>query len=110
MRKTEPKPTTLEEAIKAFDDILTPEEQVEVISMTEKELIQCHHGLGRWIRNNWNLWQGGPLLEHMRDMGFRHPDDISQSMIREYWCRKNNLPSTMAEDIKKYTEYWEKQK
>lgn len=109
MKKIDWTPTTLDECMTALGEILTPEEQMMVTQMTKDDLIQCHHGLGRWIRNNWGLWQGGPLLEHMKAMGFKHPDDISQSIIEEWWARMNNKPSTMQADIQEYKEYWEKQ-
>ena len=100
-------PTTVDECMKAFFELLTLEEQADLIQTPGKDkLIVYHHGLGQWIRNNWGLWQGGPLLDHMKSLGFKHPDDMSQSLIEEWWSRMNFLPSSMEEDIKKYAEYW----
>lgn len=108
MNKIGWKPVNLEECIKALGEILTPEEQIQLTAFAKDELIQCHHALGQWIRNNWDLWKGGELLENMKAMGFKHPDDISMSIIEEWWARMNNLPSTMEADIKEYADYWEK--
>lgn len=110
MNKIGWKPVTVDEVMKALSEVLTSKEQAELVASKKDKLIWYHHGLGRWMRNNWDLWQGGPLLEHMKSLGFQHPDDMSQSLIEEYWARQNNLPSTMQEDIKKYAEYWEKTK
>ena len=101
-------PTTVDECMKAFTELLTLEEQAEIVCCASKDkLIVYHHGLGRWIRNNWGLWAGGPLLDHMKSLGFRHPDDMSQCLIEEWWSRMNIIPSTMEDDIKKYAAYWD---
>jgi len=109
MNKLSWKPSTIDECMRAFSEMLTPEEQMEVTRFSKSELIRYHHGLGQWIRNNWDLWKGGPLLEHMKSIGFKHPDDMSMSLIEEWWARMNKQPSSMQEDIKKYAEFWEKQ-
>lgn len=110
MIKNGKKPATVEECMATFLEILTPAEQVLVTNMKEDDLITTHHGLGQWIRNNWDLWQGGPLLEHMKSLGFIHPDDMSSSLIREFWCRANGKPSQMVEDVLYYKDFWEKNK
>ncbi len=101
-------PSTLDEAITGLMQILSVEDQVAITRMTEDEVGHLHHGLGQWIRNNWGLWQGGPLLEHMKSLGFIHPDDMSSSILREFWSRMNKLPSKIAEEIEEYKEYWDK--
>lgn len=103
-------PTTLDEAVEALMQKLSAEDKKAITSMTEDELHQVHHTLGQWIRNNWGLWQGGPLLDHMTSLGFIHADDMSGSIIREFWRHMNRLPSKIAEDVKLYKEYWEKYK
>lgn len=92
----------------ALTEILSIEDQTKITKMTEDEIGMTHHGLGQWIRNNWDLWAGGPLLEHMKSLGFTHPDDMSSSIIREFWNRMNGLPSKIQEDIKHYAEFWKK--
>lgn len=101
-------PTTIDEAIVALMEKLSIEDQVAITHMTEDEVGGMHHGLGRWIRNNWGLWQGGPLLDHMKSLGFIHADDMSSSILREFWARMNHLPSKMAEEIESYKEFWKK--
>lgn len=109
MKKLDWKPTTLDECMTALSEMLSPEDQMKITMMSKSDLIVCHHGLDRWIRNNWDLWQGGPLLEHMQAMGFTHPDDISMTIIKEWWARMNKAPSSLQEDLKHYTEYWSQQ-
>jgi hypothetical protein len=101
------KPTNIEECMGAMKDILSTEDQVEIVRMKKDELIRLHHNLGRWIRNNWGLWEEGPLYVHMKALGFLHPDDMSQALIHEYWNRSNNQSSTLQEEIEEYKQYWE---
>lgn len=109
MNKLSWKPETVEQCMVAIEQLLTAQENDQLIKSSEDDLIMYHHGLGRWIRNNWDLWQGGPLLNHMKTLGFTHPDDMSQSLIEEYWALKNNKPSTMKERIAKYAAFWAEQ-
>jgi hypothetical protein len=101
-------PTTIDEAVQALMDKLSLEDKAAITRMSEDETSDLHHGLGRWIRNNWGLWQGGPLKDHMMSLGFTHPDDMSGSIIREFWARLNKLPSKIAEDVEYYKEFWAK--
>lgn len=43
-----------------------------------------HMGIGRWIRNNWGLWSGGPLADFFVAHGVRHPDDMSGTILHAY--------------------------
>jgi hypothetical protein len=86
-----------------------PEEQLaKLADMTEDEMGMTHHGLGQWIRNNWDLWKGGPLADHMKSLGFTHPDDMSHSIIKEFWNRLNKRNSELEKDAAHYAEYWAK--
>lgn len=106
------KPSTIDECMDALNKLLSPQDQDEFLQVSEDDLVLLHHGLGRWIRNNWGLWEpeaaDGTLLKHMKDLGFIHPDDMSQSIIVEYWSRLHNRPSQLQERIAFYKEYWEK--
>lgn len=102
------KPTTIEECMVTLTEVLTLENQAEILKMSKDDLILLHHGLGQWIRNNWDLWKGGSLKDHMVSLGFSHPDDMSQSIIVEFWNRLNNQPSQMEDDIEHYKEFWKK--
>jgi len=107
MPKPELIPTTLEEVMVYLSKALSIEDQAAIISTPEKELIKLHHSLGRWIRNDCKLWTVGPLSQHMKHLGFHHPDDMSMALIKEWWARMNNVPSTLEQDAKEDTKYWE---
>jgi hypothetical protein len=44
----------------------------------------------------------------MKALGFRHPDDMSGTIIKEYWLYQNKLPSEIEADLVKYNEHWDK--
>jgi len=101
-------PATLAECFQALNEELGPEGQIELRSVVREDLVTTHHSLGRWIRNTWGLWKDGPLMSHMKELGFTHPDDMSSSIIKEYWLQLNGLPSELEQDKTEYTAYWDK--
>jgi len=52
------------------------------------EAIDCHHGLGMWIRNTY-LWKNEKLQAEFFDAGYYHVDDMSNVMI-EIWIEELN--------------------
>lgn len=102
-------PANIDEAMKHLMETLSVEDQIAITRMTEEETYSLHHSLGQWMRNNWGLWGGGPLKDHLEAMGFIHADDMSGSLIREFWARMNKLPSKLEEEIQYYKDYWKKQ-
>lgn len=103
------KPNNLEEAMECFKEILSTEEQVEFTHMKEDEVGHQHMGFGMWLRNNWGLWdENSEMCKHMKSLGFIHADDMSHTLMVEFWRRMNGLPSKLAEEIQYYKEYWKK--
>jgi hypothetical protein len=102
-------PNNIDEAMQALIETLSVEDQIAITRMTEDEVGGLHHSLGQWIRNNWGLWSGGPLQDHMTALGFIHADDMSGSLLREFWARMNHLPSKIAEEVEEYKKYWAKE-
>lgn len=75
-------PKNLEEAIKYLDKELLQEDKDYLI---KNGAISVHHSLGRWIRNNWNLWNGeSEIKESLLKLGYSHPDDMSNYIIEEF--------------------------
>lgn len=87
-------PTTLQEAILALDDLLSDEDRAEADRRIKEEdpadvAADLHHSLGRYLRNTWGLWAGGPLARHLReDHGIVDPDNMSHHIIVAYLRRK----------------------
>jgi hypothetical protein len=90
---------------------LLPEKTVdEMKNGAEKDMINYHHGLGTWLRNNWGLWKGSRLSKWFNDKGVQHPDDMSGIIFDSFWRHLNNKPIKLDEQIKPYQEYWKKAK
>lgn len=108
VKEEEPIPTTVEEAMGALDTILTEGGQwhrVEKIS-EETFLTDHHHDLGRWIRNEWGLWSGGPLKTWFETRGIHHADDMSGIIFTNYYRQRHNEPIKLEEQIAEYIQYW----
>ena len=87
---------------------LLPKEDVQAMRKgTEADMIQYHHGLGTWIRNNWGLWRGSALSKWFNKQGIQHPDDMSGIILDSFWRHLNSKPIKLDEQIKGYQEYWE---
>lgn len=99
-------PTNIEECMTALTQVLPKKDQMEILKASKDDLVMLHHGLGQWIRNNWGLWEDSPLKKHMASLGFKHPDDMSQAIIVEFWNRLNNELSEVAQDAEKSQAYW----
>ena len=76
-------PNNLEEAIKELDKELLDEDKNYLL---EHGSLSVHHSLGRWIRNNWELWgeEDNELKTSFKKLGYSHPDDMSNYIIEQY--------------------------
>ena len=100
------KPSNIDECMVALVEHLSAKDQAAILKMSKNDLSMLHHGLGQWIRNTWDLWKEGALKEHMSSLGFKHPDDMSQAIIVEFWNRLNNQDSEMKQDAEQSQHYW----
>lgn len=76
-------PQNLQEAIEELDRKLNKEDKEYIV---ENGSLAVHHSLGRWIRNNWGLWdeEDNELKASLKKLGYSHPDDMSNYIIKEY--------------------------
>ena len=83
-------PNNLEQAIEYLDKLLQEEDKEylfkEYILQLEKAALSVHYSLGRWIRNNWGLWneEDNELKANLKKLGYEHPDDMSNYIIEQY--------------------------
>jgi len=105
--KAEAIPTTLEEAHRQLERQLPKEELAKIDAMkSEEEMIEYHFGLGMGMRNNWGLWKGSALAQHMRKLGFIHPDDMSGVILATFWCKRHEKDFHLKERADYYAAYW----
>ena len=100
-------PRTLEEAHHQLESLLSKEELSRIDAMkSEKEMIEYHLSVGMAIRNNWGLWGGSPLAVHLWQLGFTHPDDMSNVILQTFWCRRHKRDLRLEERADYYQAYW----
>ncbi len=76
-------PNNIDECIDLLNSMITNEDKEYLI---ENGAISVHHTLGRWIRNNWKLWEDEEtdLKIALKKLGFNHPDDMSNYIIENF--------------------------
>jgi hypothetical protein len=91
-------PRTLEEAHQQLESMLSTEALARIDAMkSEKEMIEFHLGLGITIRNKWGLLGGSPLANNLWKQGFSHPDDMSEVILRTFWCKRHGKDLNLEE-------------
>jgi hypothetical protein len=99
-QKLQGEPTTLEETYIYLNQIFSDEEKYSFMTLPEEEAtIRLHHGLGRWIRNNWGLWGNSKLRKYLLEKGLQHPDEMSSFILRSYHRYLNNNQFRVGEKI-----------
>lgn len=94
-------PVTLKEAVRQLQEAVSDQDRSEFGAMEKDDFtIRMHHDLGRWIRNQFGLWQGNhelrklcaPLItppENLDD-GLPHPDACSGVLMGLFWEQLQN--------------------
>ena len=74
-------------------------------------LAQIHFGYGRWLRNEYNLWdENEPVVEwSLRKFGLNHADDISGIIIAGIIFHDDHELRDKIIDInvERYQKHWE---
>ena len=93
----------------ALDYLLDIDSKRTFKESPEENLCLFHNGLGRAIRNKWDLWNKESSLREFFDIAYdlQHPDDISGVVIHTYWRKLNNKPLDLMELVSEYKEFWE---
>lgn len=95
------KPKDLVEAVKtllSFDNIE---------DFKNSNPIEFHHGTGRWIRNNWGLWdKKSEIHKFFNSIGVYHADDMSGIILNTTHRILNKQPIKLEEQVGKYINYW----
>jgi hypothetical protein len=102
-----PVPKTLEDALQTLERAGPADFLIQIREGDEDVVGSFHSGLGTWMRNNWGLWQKGPLYHDLARHGLQHPDDMSGVILTSFWRRQHRRPLELVEQVKKYQAYWE---
>lgn len=101
-------PKNLDDCFKTLVKLFSPEEIEKVKNKTEENMNSYHHGTGRWLRNEWGLWQDSRLAKWFNEKGIHHADDMSGIILASFWRDINSEPIKLDEQIKYYQDYWTK--
>ncbi len=90
-------PKTVKEAVERIISTFPQEELQKLAAMSEDDLIDCHFGLGVWIRNNFGLWKENEFL--LKDAGSDIPDTASMNIVKAVWqkLREKNLDKNYSQ-------------
>lgn len=104
-------PTTLNECFEVLNDLLSDKDIDSFKSVDERTATaRAHHGLGRWMRNNWGLWKGSELKQHFEDMGLWNADDMSGVILDSYHRHLNGKDLDVEGQVAYYKDYWKDKK
>lgn len=68
-----------------------------------------HHSTGRWIRNEWGLWDPkSPLHREFNAIGLFHADDMSGIIFETAHRILNKKPIDLLGQVNHYKKYWAK--
>lgn len=92
-------PKNIEEAFAELDRMLEKDDKDYIIDVGP---IAMHHTLGRWIRNNWGLWddEANDLKRIFTEIGISYPDDMSNYIIKWYIHHLKNDDDFYKKEIK----------
>lgn len=101
-------PCNLDEAVVALGYVISSKDKELFQEWSEEKFVSAlHHSLGRWIRNNWGLWdERSKLHKWFKALGIWHADDMSGIIITSYYRETHNLPRRFGEQVQLYIEYW----
>lgn len=99
-------PKDLEDCFVELKRMLHPALINEMRLKSEDGMIEYHHSLGTWIRNNWALWAGSRLSKYFNELGINHPDDMSGTILTSLWRHLHSHPIKLDEQVEHYKKYW----
>lgn len=103
-------PTNFDDALKELDLMLPQKAKEDIQQITQSEMNGYHFGFGMFLRNSWGLWHGSRLARSLNTVGLRHPDDMSATILKSYWCLLNKKPFSMTDEVKYFDKYWQVEK
>ena len=96
-------PQTIDEAVSKVLTIINNK------SLKEEDSSLFHHIAGRWIRNNWGLWNiNDPLHKEFNAIGIFHADDMSGIILETAHRILNGFPINLVGQVNHYKAHWTK--
>ena len=104
-------PDTLEEAVRYVLDMEMEDTDSWKAMEEDTALAKTHHSIGRWIRNEFSLWDKEKAIHKNfnRRWNITHADDMSGIILRCVHRELNKLPWDVEGLVKRYKKHWEDQ-
>lgn len=97
-------PKTLEEA---FEELKKGEGIEGFKNGSEESISQYHHGLGRFLRNEWGLWGNeNELCQFFNSIGIKHADDRSGIILTSLHRHLNGHSIDLKGQVITYWKHW----
>ena len=106
---TDGSPKTVSEALSWLEVWFNTEDLATFREHPEDKLFQCHHTIGRKLRNGLRLWhdEHPPIWHHFVDvLNIDHPDDMSSILLTSFHRYLNDKPIDLPAQVCKVHEYW----
>lgn len=97
-----PDPQTLEEALDTLDRAAPWALLRDMHTSDETIADELHDGLGRWIRNEWGLFDDAALYRDLERRGLKSPEDMSGVILHSWWRRMHDQPLDIEGQIRAY--------
>ena len=100
-------PENLDEAVSTLEAALSTQDR-ELLKRSDPS--EFHHGLGRGIRNSFNLWSKDSILVQWfeQNLGIVHADDLSGTIMASLCSKLRGEPFNPTEHVIKYKEHWKR--
>ncbi len=73
---------------------LSPTESIQKYKSANEDFVvkRLHFGLGKWLAENWNFYEGSRYSHYLRLKGVTHPDDMIDFTLRSLHRHLNEVP------------------
>lgn len=103
-------PSNLQDAVDLLVGGLDADE-IAHIKYGDEDAHDEHFKMGKWLRNNWDLWEPDmPLPRWFRsNVGLGHADDMSSIILQALWCKIRGEHFDLEGIVNEYKKHWRDQ-
>lgn len=101
-------PATMEEAVNALHDGLTPEDIATIKTHSPECSPLLHYTAGRQIRNVWSFWEWDTPIKRdcIEKYRIAHPDDMSGLLITWVMSKVQGVEFDPVAYCERFHEHW----
>ena len=92
-------PKDVDDCIRELDRMLAWDPLIERIQEGHIQSSGVHFGLGRRLRERWNLKEGSPLTAYFNGTGIYDPESMSRIVLESYFRHLRGEPIGLREQI-----------